>query len=89
MLAQTGHSHELNCRNGLLWQISSGTEFPIQFFNDSLVAGTAVWPRIHYSGSEAAWIALYDAVQSEMIRAAQTQFVGGQGPNNKRISDHS
>ena len=29
------------------------------------------------SGSEEAWIALYDAVQSEMIRAAQTQFVGG------------
>ena len=56
MLAQTGHSHELNCRNGLalLWQISSGTEFPIQFFNDSWVVGpgTADWPRIH-SGSEA------------------------------------
>ena len=80
MLAQTGHSHELNCRNGLalLWQISSGTEFPVQFFNDSWVVGpgTADWPRIHF-GSEQAWIALYDAVQSEMIRAAQTQFVGG------------
>ena len=40
-------------------------------------------------GLKQAWITLYDAVQSEMIRAAQTQFVGGQGPNDKRISDHS
>ena len=28
-------------------------------------------------GLKQAWITLYDAVQSEMIRAAQTQFVGG------------
>ena len=40
-------------------------------------------------GLKQAWITLYDAVQSEMIRAAQTQFVGGQRPNDKRISDHS
>ena len=80
MLAQTGHSHELNCRNGLalLWQISSGTEFPIQFFNDSWVVGpgTAVGPAFTPDLKQA-WIALYDAVQSEIIRAAQTQFVGG------------
>ena len=80
MLAQTGRSHELNCRNGLalLWQISSGTEFPIQFFNDSWgwgleqQLGPAFTPDL-----KQAWITLYDAVQSEMIRAAQTQFVGG------------